>query len=106
MLLVYSFEKSAHVLKYINAIEDVGLNKIVPLRITVHSFSIEQYYDVLVRQQGYLRQYLNSIFYTVSIVVVQIFLGSLVAFSISCFDVPWKNAIYFMYAILTVFPAE
>lgn len=32
--------------------------------------------------------------------------GSLVAFSISCFDVPYKNTIYFLFAVLVLMPFQ
>lgn len=105
-LFTYSFEAPYQIIKYVDAIEDVRLNRIVPFRFAVHSFSLEQYYDVLIRQQKYLRLYSNSVIYSISITSIQVLLGSLVAFSISCFHVPYKNAIYFLYAILVLMPFQ
>ena len=106
MLVLYSLESPINMKRYIESLEEVSLGQTVPIKIMVEAFSWDQYYDVLIMQPGYLRQYLNSVVYTFSITAMQVFLGSLVAFSISCFDVPYKNTIYFLFAVLVLMPFQ
>lgn len=106
LLFVYSLEDPIRIVRYMNALSDIHLNQMVPIKLNVHTFSTEQYYNILITQDGYIRQYFNSALYAFVITAVQLFIGSLVACSISCYRVLHRNVIYILYSILALMPFQ
>lgn len=106
MVFIYSFELPRNMIVYTNAMEDARLKKIVPVKFSVENISMDQYHTVLIQQTWYLRLYLNSAIYSVVIISAQMLFGSLVAFSISCFDIKFKNSLYIVYAVLMLMPFQ
>lgn len=106
MIAIYSFELPRNMQGYIQAMEDVRNAGTVPVRLYVQEFSLAQYYHVLIQHTEYIRLYANSIVYSVAITAIQLLLGSLVAFSISCFHLKFRNAVYMLYVVLMLMPFQ
>lgn len=53
---------------------------------------------------GFGRNFLNSLFYTVSVVIGIIIIASMAAYAFSRFSFPWKNALFYMFMAAMMIP--
>lgn len=63
-----------------------------------------QNYYLAWKQGGFGRYFINSIFYTVSVVMGIVIVSSLAAYAFSRFDFPGKNAIFYMFMAAMMIP--
>ncbi len=68
--------------------------------------SFMQYYEVLLRKPRFLLMFWNSVLVTVPIVVGQIFVSSLAAFSFSKLRFPFRDKLFFVYIIVMMMPFQ
>ena len=76
------------------------------LKFIPEMVSINQYKTVLFDSPAYLLKFWNSVYYTVIIVVLQIVVGSLAAYSFSRYRRKRREVLFFSYIILMLMPYQ
>ncbi len=74
---------------------------LIPSRV-----SLEQYIDALIYDSNYLKKFVNSIILTVPIVVLNVIISSITAFSFEYARFKFKELIYYIYIVIMFLPLQ
>jgi multiple sugar transport system permease protein len=75
-------------------------------RLVPEKVSLMQYYNVLLRKPKFLVMFWNSVIVTVPIILGQVVVGSMAAFSFSKVRFPFRDQIFFIYIIVMMLPFQ
>lgn len=75
-------------------------------RLIPEQVSFMQYYNVLLRKPKFLVMFWNSVIVTVPVILGQIAVGSMAAFSFSKVRFPFRNQIFFVYILVMMLPFQ
>ncbi len=84
----------------------VFISKTVNLKFIPDMVTFQQYFTVLLKSPMYLFKFWNSVWYTVPIVAVQLFVAALAAFGFARYDGLVKKVIFFLYVIIMLMPYQ
>lgn len=70
------------------------------------SASLAQYRQLLIEDVQYIRYYVNSVAYSISISGLQMAIGVLTAYALSCFPFKYRNALFFLFVAVMVLPFQ
>ena len=76
-------------------------SKLVPLM-----FSLDEYYQILIQDISVLHMFVNSVGYTVSILLGQAVVIPMMAYALSRFEFRGRNAVFFMILLLMILPFQ
>lgn len=82
------------------------ISETVNLKFIPDMVSFSQYITVLFKSPEYLFKFWNSVVLVVPIVVFQLLIASLAAYSFSRFRSKWKEVVFFAYTILMLMPYQ
>ncbi len=87
----------------LNTYDDVHFVEMTLIPIKV---SFEQYIDALIYDANYLKKFVNSIVLTVPIVVLNVIISSVTAFSFEYAKFRFKELIYYIYIVIMFLPLQ
>ena len=76
------------------------------VKLTPQMFSLSQYYEILIRDTTILREFVNSAFYTVMILLGQAVVIPMMAYGLSRFRFKGRDAIFFGIIMLMLLPFQ
>ena len=92
------------------AVSDTGgkiyISEKVNLKIIPDMVSLDQYVTVLLKSPDYLFKFWNSVIFVVPIVLLQLLLASLAAYSFTMYNNRWKKLLFFVYTIIMLMPYQ
>lgn len=104
LTILYSFETPSILIEWIT---DSGHKSTWhAIKIAPTCFSLEQYFMLLVEDRGFIRQFLNSIFYALTITAIQVSTGALAAYALCFLKIRHKSAIYAVYVLMLIMPFQ
>ena len=89
-----------------SAAEGAYMAERVNLKLIPDVVTFQQYNSVLVQSPEYLEKFWNSVVLVVPIVLVQVLVASLAAYSFTRFRSRWKETLFFAYIILMLMPHQ
>ena len=84
----------------------VGLVHFVNISLIPHSFSLEQYTNMLFGNPTYLRMFWNSALLVIPILIGQVIIAPLAAYGFESIRFKYKETIYFTYIIVMLMPMQ
>lgn len=76
------------------------------VKLSPNMFSLNQYYEILIRDTSILRMFVNSAFYTVAILLGQAAVIPMMAYALSRFEFRGRDAIFFGILMLMLLPFQ
>jgi len=89
-----------------SAAEGAYMAERVNLKLIPDIVTFQQYNTVLIQSPDYLLKFRNSVFLVVPIVVIQVFVASLAAYSFTRFRSKRKEGLFFAYIVLMLMPLQ
>lgn len=87
--------------------KEEGHNKgFFSLKLIPESFTLRQYYEVLIAKQKFLRMFWNSAFVVLPIVAGQVLVSSMAAYAFAKLRFKGRNALFFLYILLMLMPFQ
>ncbi len=78
----------------------------VEMTLIPSNVSLEQYLEILIYDTTYLKKFVNSIILTVPIVVLNVIISSVTAFSFEYAKFKFKEVIYYIYIVIMFLPLQ
>lgn len=78
----------------------------IPVLVSPKMVSLRQYYEILLNNTQYLQQFMNSVFYAVSILLGQALFVPAMAYALSRFKFKGRETIFFITMILMLMPFQ
>ena len=89
-----------------SAAEGAYMAERVNLKLIPDLVTFQQYNTVLIQSPDYLEKFWNSVLLVVPIVLIQVLVASLAAYSFTRFRSRWKEFLFFAYIILMLMPFQ
>lgn len=105
MTFLYSF-CSMEEMKAFLAARGRRQGEMMEIKLVPQMFSLSQYWDVMIADTTNLRFYLNSIFYTSATLLGQIIFVPAMAYGLSRFRFPGRDALLFLIIMLLLLPFQ
>jgi len=106
LTISYSFEGPLEIIRYFDQFQHAQPQEHIRTKWLPIAFNLNQYYNVLIKEQGYLKYLFNSIRYTVIILIGQLLLAPLAAFAFFKFTFRFKNVLFFIYVVVMMLPFQ
>ena len=84
----------------------VYISEQVNLKFIPDMVSFDQYITVLLKSPEYLLKFWNSVILVVPVVVFQLLVASLAAYSFTRYRGRWKNMLFFVYTVIMLMPYQ
>lgn len=104
--IIYTVTNSFMSPKEINQYYQMATNQKAYIHLIPDNISLESYYQVFLRDTGYLMKFWNSMFITATIVIGQVVLSCLAGYGLAKFQFPFRNVIQFVIIILMMMPYQ
>ena len=93
--MLYSFFSPAEIKAYMQTRGSYDESAWMDVKLSPRMFSLSQYYEILIRDTSILRMFVNSVFYTVMILLGQAVVVPMLAYALSRFEFRGRDAIFF-----------
>lgn len=103
---LYSFSAPAEIKAFMNTRGSYDAAKWMEVKLSPQIFSLGQYYEILIRDTSILRMFVNSVFYTVMILLGQAVVIPMMAYALSRFRFKGRDAIFFAIIMLMLLPFQ
>ena len=104
--MLYSFFSPAEIKAYMAARGSYDDAAWMDVKLSPMMFSLSQYYEILIRDTSILKMFCNSAFYTVMILLGQAAVIPMMAYALSRFKFPGRDAIFFGVIMLMLLPFQ
>lgn len=105
LTFVYSLCSVEEMTAFLSTQEQYGGN-MMEIKLIPRHVSLSQYWNVMVKDEAYLRFYLNSLMYTAVILLGQIIIVPMLAYGLSRFRFRGREALSFLVIILLLLPFQ
>lgn len=105
LTLVYSFCSPAEMKAFMKTRSQYS-GALMELKLRPNSFSLDQYWNVLIQDTAILRYYFNSIGYTAAILMGQALVIPMLAYALSRFEFRGRDIIAFSIIVLLLLPFQ
>lgn len=105
MTLIYSFCSPNEIKGFMETRGQYG-NTLMEVKVYPRLFSLDQYWKMLIQDTSILRYYVNSIVYTVAVLLGQIAIIPAMAYALSRFKFPGRDFIAFVVITLLLLPFQ
>ena len=105
LTLIYSFCSPAEIKEFMGTRNQYG-KQLMEIKLSPKMFSLDQYWRVLIQDTSILRYYLNSIMYTVAILLGQAVVIPMLAYALSRFSFRGRDVIAFAVIVLLLLPFQ
>ena len=103
---LYSFSSIADMKAYMKTRSNYDNTAWMESRLSPTMFSLDQYWHILITDNTVLRLFLNSVFYAAVILLGQFLIIPTMAFALSKFRFPGRDALFFGIILLMVLPFQ
>lgn len=104
--VIYSFCSPAEVKSYMGTRGSYSEEKFMDVKIAPDTFSLSQYYNILIQDEAVLRLFCNSALYTFAILLLQALIIPAIAYALSRFKFPGRDVIFFAIIMLMLLPFQ
>lgn len=104
--MLYSFFSPAEIKAYMQTRGSYDESAWMDVKLSPRMFSLSQYYEILIRDTSILRMFVNSVFYTVMILLGQAAFIPMLAYALSRFEFRGRDAIFFGVLMLMLLPFQ
>lgn len=103
---LYSFFSPAEIKAFMETRGSYDKEVFMEILLSPKVASLSQYYDVLIKDSSILRMFANSAFYAAAILLGQALVIPAMAYALSRFRFPGRDAIFFMILMLMLLPFQ
>ena len=106
MTAVYSFFSPAEIKSFMGTRGSYDASVFMQIKLAPSMFSLSQYYNILIEDMTILRYFVNSAMYAAAILLGQALLIPAMAYALSRFRFPGRDAIFFVVIMLMLLPFQ
>ena len=106
MTAVYSFFSPAEIKSFMGTRGSYDASVFMQIKLAPSMFSLSQYYNILIEDMTILRYFVNSAMYAAAILLGQALLVPAMAYALSRFRFPGRDAIFFVVIMLMLLPFQ
>ena len=103
---IYSFFSPAEIKAFMGTRGSYDAASFMQIKLAPSMFSLSQYYSILIEDMTILRYFVNSAMYAAAIVLGQALLVPMMAYALSRFRFPGRDAIFFAVIMLMLLPFQ
>ena len=103
---LYSFFSPSEIKAFMETRGSYDAGKWMAVKLSPRVFSLDQYYEILIRDNSVLRMFVNSAFYTVMILLGQAVVVPMMAYALSRFEFRGRDALFFAILMLMLLPFQ
>ena len=104
--LLYSFFSPAEIKAFMETRGSYAAGALMQVKLRPDMFSLSQYYQILIQDTSILRYFVNSAMYAGAILLGQALLIPAMAYALSRFRFPGRDAIFFLVIMLMLLPFQ
>ena len=106
MTAIYSFFSPAEIKAFMGTRGSYDASAFMQIKLAPSMFSLSQYYNILIEDMTILRYFVNSARYAAAILLGQALLIPMMAYALSRFRFPGRDAIFFVVIMLMLLPFQ
>ena len=106
MTAVYSFFSPAEIKSFMGTRGSYDASVFMQIKLAPGMFSLSQYYNILIEDMTILRYFVNSAMYAAAILLGQALVIPMMAYALSRFRFPGRDAIFFLVIMLMLLPFQ
>ena len=106
MTAIYSFFSPAEIKAFMGTRGSYDASAFMQIKLAPSMFSLSQYYNILIEDMTILRYFVNSAMYAAAILLGQALLIPMMAYALSRFRFPERDAIFFVVIMLMLLPFQ
>ena len=106
MTAIYSFFSPAEIKAFMGTRGSYDASVFMQIKLAPSMFSLSQYYNILIEDMTILRYFVNSAMYAAAILLGQALLIPTMAYALSRFRFPGRDAIFFAVIMLMLLPFQ
>ena len=106
MTAIYSFFSPAEIKSFMGTRGSYDASVFMQIKLAPSMFSLSQYYNILIEDMTILRYFVNSAMYAAAILLGQALLIPMMAYALSRFRFPGRDAIFFVVIMLMLLPFQ
>ena len=106
MTAIYSFFSPAEIKAFMGTRGSYDASAFMQIKLAPSMFSLSQYYNILIEDMTILRYFVNSAMYAAAILLGQVLLIPAMAYALSRFRFPGRDAIFFVVIMLMLLPFQ
>lgn len=106
MTALYSFFSPSEIKSFMNTRGSYDAAKLMEIKLSPNMFSLSQYYKILIEDVSILRYFVNSAMYAGAILMGQALLIPAMAYALSRFRFPGRDALFFVIIMLMLLPFQ
>lgn len=103
---LYSFSSISDMKAYMQTRNNFDMDVWMDSRLSPRMFSLSQYYQILITDNTVLHLFVNSVMYTVMILLGQAIVIPAMAFALSKFRFPGRDGLFFVIILLMLLPFQ
>ena len=103
---LYSFSSISDMKAYMQTRNNFDMDVWMDSRLSPRMFSLSQYYQILITDNAVLHLFVNSVMYTVMILLGQAIVIPAMAFALSKFRFPGRDGLFFVIILLMLLPFQ
>ncbi len=103
---LYSFFSPEEISAFMKTRGSADATKWMEIKLVPNMFSLNQYYEVLIRDMSVLKMFVNSVGYTVAILLGQAVVIPMMAYALSRFKFRGREALFFVILLLMILPFQ
>ena len=103
---LYSFSSISDMKAYMQTRNNFDMDVWMDSRLSPRMFSLSQYYQILITDNTVLHLFVNSVMYTVIILLGQAIVIPAMAFALSKFRFPGRDGLFFVIILLMLLPFQ
>ena len=103
---LYSFFSPAEIKAYMETRGSYDAEAWMDVKLSPMMFSLSQYYEILIRDTTILKMFVNSVFYTVMILIGQAAVIPMMGYALSRFNFRGRDALFFGILMLMLLPFQ
>ena len=105
LTFLYSFFSPQEISEFMKTRNNYG-ETLMEVKLSPQMVSLDQYWNVLIEDMSILRYYLNSILFTLAILLGQTLIIPALAYALSRFQFPGRDALAFLIIMLLLLPFQ
>ena len=106
MTAIYSFFSPAEIKAFMGTRGSYDASAFMQIKLAPSMFSLSQYYNILIEDMTILRYFVNSAMYAAAILLGQALLIPMMAYALSRFRFPGRDAFFFVVIMLMLLPFQ
>ena len=106
MTMLYSFFSPEEIRAFMDTRGNYDQDAFMQVKLAPDMFSLSQYYTILIEDMSILRYFVNSAMYAAAILLGQALIIPMMAYALSRFKFPGRDAIFFVVIMLMLLPFQ